>query len=169
MFKKLIPFGGRNYSTNRTSISFGNKKVGLVGAPFSDGQPRQGTELGPEAMRKNGLVDILNQNKFKVNDYGDLKFTNTATRSKIVHPKIKNLNSFLSAAKTLSDKVHQVTNENDVCLTIGGDHSMGFGTINGHSRTRKNLGVLWIDAHADINSVASTNSGNAHGKRRAVV
>ena len=61
------------------------------------------------------------------------------------------------------------TSEKDVCLTIGGDHSMGFGTINGHSRTRKNLGVLWIDAHADINSVASTNSGNAHGKRRAVV
>lgn len=111
-------------------------------------------------MRKNGLINTLNQNDFKVNDYGDL---NLVTKDQNKHPKIKNFNSFLFAVKTLSDKVHQATRENDVCLTIGGDHSLGFGTIYGHSKTNNQLGVLWIDAHADINSVQSTISGNAHG------
>lgn len=163
MFKKISPKSISSLNGFR-KISINSKQIGIIGAPFSDGQPKKGTELGPEVMRENGLIKILKENKFKIKDYGDLNFEKTSKILKNTHSKIKNLSSFLSAVKQLSDQVHRMTKENDVCLTIGGDHSLGFGTIHGHRRTTNKLGVLWIDAHADINSVQSTISGNAHGK-----
>ena len=159
MLKKLsaIKLNLRNFSTLKC------KSIGFIGAPFSEGQPKRGTELAPDAMRKHGLINILYENNYKVNDYGDLKFEKANDH----HPKIKNLNSCLSACKQLSEQVHRSTTENDICLTIGGDHSLGFGTVHGHSRTskklNKKLAVLWIDAHADANSVQSTISGKVHG------
>ena len=73
-------------------------------------------------MREHGLVRLLNDHRFEVHDYGDL---NLEIQSKLVHPKVKNLGTFLNAVKQLSEQVHQATTENDVCLTVGGDHSLG--------------------------------------------
>lgn len=106
-----------------TSTRSNNKKVGLIGASYSGGQPKRGTELGPSAMRENGLVRLLNENRFEVHDYGDLKLDTVP--SKLTHPKVKNLDTFLNAVKQLSERVHRATAENDVALTIGGDHSLG--------------------------------------------
>lgn len=106
-----------------TSTSSNGKKVGLIGAAYSGGQPKRGTELGPSAMRENGLVKLLNENRFKVHDYGDLQLDTLP--SKLAHPKVKNLGTFLNAVKQLSEQVRRATTENDVALTIGGDHSLG--------------------------------------------
>lgn len=119
MFRKLGTSLRKSFSTSARS---NGKKIGLIGAPYSGGQPKKGTELGPNAMRENGLVRLLNQHRFEVHDYGDL---NLDTQSKLVHPKVKNLGTFLNAVKQLSGKVHQATAENDVSVMVGGDHSLG--------------------------------------------
>ena len=49
------------------------------------------------------------------------------------------------------------------CLTLGGDHSLAIGSIHGHAQAHKNIGVIWIDAHADINPPLKSDSGNIHG------
>jgi len=59
--------------------------------------------------------------------------------------------------------VKQVLNEGRLCLSLGGDHSMGVGTIDGHVQAKGELAVLWVDAHADINTNSTSASGNVHG------
>lgn len=63
----------------------------------------------------------------------------------------------------LSQKVGKIIQDGRMCLTLGGDHSIGVGTVHGHLKVQPETSLLWVDAHADINTPATSNSGNAHG------
>jgi len=121
-----------------------SKTVNLIGFPMDLGADRRGVDMGPSALRIAGLPKQLQNLGYTIIDDGDI----------IIQIKEK-------------QKVERALSQNQFPLCIGGDHSMGIGTIAGiSSYCRKNkliLGVIWIDAHADMNTNKTTPSGNIHG------
>ncbi|XP_043920512.1 arginase-1 [Protopterus annectens] len=137
-------------------------KVGIVGAPFSKGQPRGGVEDGPKYIRAAGLIDKLNALGCDVKDYGDLKFEDVPNDE--AFGIVKNPRTVGKANEVLAKTVAKVQQDGRLCITMGGDHSLGVGTIAGHAEVHPNLGVVWVDAHADINTPLTTTTGNLHGQ-----
>ncbi|KAM4693251.1 arginase-1 [Discoglossus pictus] len=138
------------------------KAVGIIGAPFSKGQPRGGVEEGPVYLRKAGLVEKLKELEYDVKDYSDLHFT------EIPHDEafqnVKNPRTVGQATEQLANAVTEVKRSGKTCLVLGGDHSLAVGTIAGHAKVHPDLCVVWVDAHADINTPLTSPSGNLHGQ-----
>jgi len=143
-----------------------SKTVNIIGFPMDLGADRRGVDMGPSALRIAGLKQKLENLGYRVIDSGDV-FIQIMEKQKIVNPKLKYLNEILRTAKTLASKVEKVLDKGQFPLCIGGDHSMAVGSIAGiSSYCRKNnmkLGLIWIDAHADMNTDATSPSGNIHG------
>ncbi|XP_054828349.1 arginase-2, mitochondrial [Eublepharis macularius] len=137
--------------------------VALVGAPFSRGQKRKGVDHGPSALRNAGLVEKLSGLGCQVYDFGDLSFTQVPS-DELYNNIIKYPRSVGSASQVLADTVHEAVAAGHTCVTLGGDHSLALGSVSGHSRQYPDLGVVWVDAHADINTPLTTMSGNLHGQ-----
>ncbi|XP_044867933.1 arginase-1 isoform X3 [Mauremys mutica] len=136
--------------------------AGIIWAPFSKGQAKPGTEEGPEAVKKAGLVEKLRDQGCDVKDYGDLHFDDIPHD----HPykNAKNPRTVGCANKKLASAVEEVKEDGRTCVVVGGDHSLGIGSISGHAKTEPDLGVIWFDAHADINTPVTSLSGNMHGQ-----
>ncbi|NWF89699.1 MAG: arginase [Ignavibacteriaceae bacterium] len=143
-----------------------SKIVDLIGFPMDLGADRRGVDMGPSALRIAGLTEKLETLGYKIIDEGDISIEIREKQS-IKNPKLKYLEEILKTSKLLAQKVERSLTQNHFPLCIGGDHSMGIGTIAGISSfCRKNkleLGVIWIDAHADMNTDKTTPSGNIHG------
>lgn len=135
--------------------------IGIVGVPFSKGQPRDGTEKGPTALRKGGVVQNLKGLGFDVVDHGDIPFN--FVESDVQFGNAKNPKTVGAATKMIADKVGEVVRSGRTCLSLGGDHSMAIGTIFGHYQVQSDVAVLWVDAHADINTPLTSDTGNMHG------
>lgn len=106
-------------------------RVGIVGVPFNKGQRLCGVSLGPEAIRKGGLVEeIKTFNEWvDIKDYGDV-IEYTADLSTTNDPLPKNMRNYATFAGTMqrvSDKVLEVYRDNRICWTLGGDHSVAVG------------------------------------------
>ncbi|XP_055844480.1 arginase-1 [Episyrphus balteatus] len=138
-----------------------SKSLGIIGVPFCKGQEKNGVEETPRILRKAGLIDIL-QERILVNDYGDLEIQEITLKNKELQ-NMKNYGEFQGCSISLIQKVQDILKENDVYLAIGGDHSIGFGSIAGHLQVNPNTSVIWIDAHPDINLNTTSVSGNIHG------
>lgn len=143
-----------------------SKIVNIIGFPMDLGADRRGVDMGPSALRIAGLKEKLERLGYKIIDSGDI-YIQIKEKQKIANPKLKYLNEIVRTAKTLATKVERVLEKGQFPLCIGGDHSMAVGSIAGiSSYCKKNnlkLGVIWIDAHADMNTEDSTPSGNIHG------
>ncbi len=143
-----------------------SKIVNIIGFPMDLGADRRGVDMGPSALRIAGLREKLERLGYKVIDSGDI-FIQIMERQKITNHKLKYLNEIVRTAKGLAAKVEKVLEKGQFPLCIGGDHSMAIGSIAGISSfCRKNnlkFGVIWIDAHADMNTEETTPSGNIHG------
>nr|XP_056707884.1 arginase-2, mitochondrial [Euleptes europaea] len=137
--------------------------VAVIGAPFSRGQKRSGVDQGPAAIRSAGLVEKLSGMGCQVYDFGDLGFTQVPN-DEAYNNIIKYPRSVGSASRVLADTVHEAVAAGHSCVTLGGDHSLALGSISGHARQYPHLGVIWVDAHADINTPLTTMSGNLHGQ-----
>lgn len=137
------------------------QKLGLIGVPFRKGQGRQGVELGPKALRDCGLITSLQNLGHEVHDYGDLEFEDFQDDPKLHN--INNLKSVSEAGKKICSSVKKVVDAGEVCITLGGDHSLTTGGIYGHTLSQPNIVILWVDAHADINPPAVSLTGNMHG------
>ncbi len=135
------------------------------------GADRRGVDMGPSALRIAGLGEKLERLGYKVIDSGDI-FIQIMEKQRVTNPKLKYLNEIVRTSKTLAAKVEKVLDKGQFPLCIGGDHSMAVGSIAGISTyCRKNklkLGVIWIDAHADMNTEETSPSGNIHGMPLAV-
>jgi arginase len=146
--------------------SIAKENVTIIGFPMDLGADRRGVDMGPSALRIAGLQQKLEKLGYNVKDTGDVKIE-IMERQKIKNPKLKYLGEILRTSKTLAEKVEKVLDNGDFPLCIGGDHSMALGTITGISSycKKKNLklGVIWIDAHTDMNTDETTPSGNIHG------
>ena len=143
-----------------------SKIVNLIGFPMDLGADRRGVDMGPSALRIANLKGKLEQLGYKVLDSGDI-FIQNIEQQKIVNPKLKYVNEILRTSKILAGKIERVLEKDQFPLCLGGDHSMAIGTIAEISSfCRKNklkLGVIWIDAHSDMNTDATSPSGNIHG------
>jgi arginase len=143
------------------------RPVTIIGAPMDLGAGRRGTDMGPSAVRLAGLHEALAAAGFDdVEDLGDLEVPAVETL-KLVDPKAKHLPAIAATCKKLAKTVRRALAHGRVPVTIGGDHSVAVGSISAVAahfrRARKKLGVVWVDAHADMNTPATTVSGNVHG------
>lgn len=143
----------KSYSTSNT--------VGIVGVPFYGGQPKGGVDLGPKALRDAGLSKGLKDLGWKVKDHADVSIPEKDTND--VMERVKNPKWVGSTNKALSAVVADICKENQFPLVLGGDHSIAVGTISGMAKKYPDIGIIWVDAHADINDTGTSDSGNLHG------
>ena len=152
---------GKNLIQLIVSRHFSNKTVGLLGVPLCHGQPRGGVENGPRILREHGLLEKLKVYNANIIDLGDLEIRDfKEPRGKIRNPLGvgRNMEALASRVEKEMLKYHTV-------ISVGGDHSMAVGTLAGHAKSLgKSPAVIWVDAHADINTPESTWSGNLHGQ-----
>jgi len=143
-----------------------SKIVNLIGFPMDLGADRRGVDMGPSALRIAGLPERLQNLGYKIIDDGDI-IIQIKEKQKVENPKLKYLDEILKTSRILAQKVEKSLSQNHFPLCIGGDHSMAIGTIAGISsyciKNKLKLGVIWIDAHADMNTDETTPSGNIHG------
>ena len=146
--------------------SIPKQNVSIIGFPMDLGADRRGVDMGPSALRIAGLQTKLESLGYKVDDNRDIKIE-IMERQKIKDPKLKYLDEIIKTSKLLADKVERVLDKGDFPLCIGGDHSMALGTISGIAsyckKRKQKLGVIWIDAHSDMNTDETSPSGNIHG------
>jgi arginase len=143
-----------------------NKKIGIIGCPIDLGADRRGVDMGPSALRYAHLEEKLEKLGYKVRDFGDLYIEGAETQT-IRNPKLKYLPEILRTSKLLAKKIESLLNRDYFPLILGGDHAAAIGSIAGISsfcrKRNKTLGVIWIDAHSDMNTPETTPSGNIHG------
>ena len=148
-----------------------SKTVRLIGFPMDLGAGRRGVDMGPSALRIADIGPKLVSVGYEVIDEGDIPVRAQEVQT-IEDNSLKYLPEITKACQHLSDKVESVLDNGDFPLILGGDHSMSIGSIAGISahckKTGKRLGVLWIDAHSDINIPATSPTGNIHGMPVAV-
>lgn len=137
--------------------------VSIIGVPFSGGQPKGGVDGAPSHIRKAGLVQELEAMKWTVNDIGDIDLPGKSTFSEDAVGRVKNPNWAGTVAKNVYTAVKRESQAGKLPIILGGDHSIAVGTVAGSAAAYPDLGVLWVDAHADINTSGSTPSGNLHG------
>lgn len=138
------------------------RKISIVGVPMWLGQTRYGTNLGPQGIRCAGLVDRLKNVGHDVVDEGNLSIGITG-RFRQSGENIKNVKTLVESSEKLAAKVSNIIQEGRFPLVLGGDHSIAMGTLAGAAKHLKNIGVIWYDAHADMNTPETSPSGNIHG------
>lgn len=143
------------------------RQISIIGVPSDYGQRRRGVDMGPSAIRYSGVIDRLQALQFNVKDEGDIRLKLVKEQQK-GDPKLLNLEEIIHLSEDLARKVSDVISNNSIPLVLGGDHSIAIGTLAGLGKHYNNLGVIWFDAHADINTPETTPSGNIHGMPLAV-
>jgi len=143
------------------------RKLSIIGMPMDLGQMRRGVDMGPSAIRYAGVVERLRELFDEVHDLGDIP----VGRPEVVideQSNLRNLNLVAEKNEALSNEVDQAITSGSFPLVLGGDHSIAIGTLAGVSKHYKNLGVIWYDAHGDLNTAETSPSGNIHGMPLAV-
>lgn len=143
-----------------------SKNIELYGVPMDLGQSLRGVDMGPSALRIAGLRERLEKLGHKVTDRDDVKISNRGA----LHVGAENA-KFVQAIAECCRELHALAQDavkrKAVPIFLGGDHSIATGTVSGvcHSlrEQKQELGVIWIDAHADMNTPDSSPSGNVHG------
>src|SRR4051812_5411904 len=141
--------------------------VSIIGVPIDFGQSRRGVDMGPSAIRYAGVVSRLEAIGHTVTDEGNILVSVDNRKGKI-DTNLKNLKEVILATSMLAQKVEEVVDAERFPLVLGGDHSIAIGTLAGLAKKYKNLGVIWYDAHADLNTSETSPSGNIHGMPLAV-
>jgi arginase len=142
------------------------RRVSILGVPLAFGSGLPGVDLGPAALRVARLNQRIAQLGYEVRDLGDMRI---ARPQLIPEPseKIRFLTEMTHACEELATEVRNILNGNELPLVLGGDHSIAIGTISGVSsyyrERNQTLGLIWFDAHADMNTPETTPSGNIHG------
>ncbi len=141
------------------------RQVRLIGVPMDLGAGRRGVDMGPSAVRYAGLARQLRALGYDFQEGGDIAVPLPEVRAPGRGPKY--LKEIARACERLSVKVERYMDDGILPIVIGGDHSMAIGTITGvasHFRKKgQKLGLIWIDAHADMNTPETSPSGNIHG------
>ncbi|KAM9355700.1 arginase-2, mitochondrial [Pholidichthys leucotaenia] len=138
------------------------QSVAVLGAPFSKGQKKRGVEHGPKVIRDAGLLERLSALDYCIHDFGNLKFKcveNDEPYMDVTSPRTVG-----GANKMLSGAVSRAVGAGHTLVMLGGDHSLAIGSVNGHAQQRPDLCLIWVDAHADLNTPMTSPSGNLHGQ-----
>ena len=140
--------------------------IHILGVPMDLGSGRRGVDMGPSAIRIAGLAERLTELGHKVVDEGDVGIRNMeALKVGDVHARY--LAEIARASRLVCAKVERIVAKDHFPLVLGGDHSISVGTVSAiagaASREGKKVGLLWVDAHGDINTPETSPSGNIHG------
>lgn len=139
----------------------------MIGVPMDLGQSRRGVDMGPSALRYAGAIEKLQSLNYDVHDMGDISI-NRPGSIEDKESKLKNLEQVIEANQTLAEMVDGEIQKDRFPLILGGDHSIAIGSLAGISKHYENLGVIWYDAHGDLNTSETSPSGNIHGMPLAV-
>ncbi|MFB4164761.1 arginase [Alteribacillus sp. JSM 102045] len=131
------------------------------------GQNRRGVDMGPSAIRYAGVLERIRALGYDIEDKGDLRVKKESPGKEDVY-NLSNLHVVTETNKTLANTVSSILEEGRFPLVLGGDHSIAIGTIAGTAGHFENLGVIWYDAHGDLNTAETSPSGNIHGMPLAV-
>lgn len=141
-----------------------DKKIEIIGAPSTYGQRKLGVNLGSDAIRYAGLVERIRAIGLAVEDTGNIEVpTIDLDKFNSEQNGLRNLEEIITVSNNLSEAVSKSIEKNHFPLTLGGDHSIAIGSISGVSKHYDNLGVIWYDAHGDLNIPEESPSGNIHG------
>ena len=136
--------------------------VAVIGAALDLGQGRRGVDMGPSAIRYAGLEERLQSLGFAVRDHGNVEVA-VAEATALRDERARFLPEIIETCERIAAKVVEEAGAGAVPLVLGGDHSVAMGTLGGMARARGAGGVLWLDAHADMNRPGTSPSGNVHG------
>jgi arginase len=142
-----------------------NKQISIIGAPTDIGAGSRGASMGPEALRVANIVPVLQGHGLEVVDRGNL----TGPANPWLPPTegYRHLAEVVAWNKAVHNAVHAELALGRLPILLGGDHSLGLGSISAVARhcreSNKKLRILWLDAHADFNTNLLTPSGNLHG------
>ena len=143
--------------------------VEVIGVPMDLGGDRRGVDMGPSAIRYAQLEGRLRRMGLTVRDQGNLHVPDPGEeRPHAPEPKAHFHQEIVAVALELAERVATIVKRGGFPLVLGGDHSLAIGTLAGVARARRRPGVIWMDAHPDINSPETTPSGNVHGMPFAV-
>src|SRR5689334_9395686 len=152
--------------TTATTTNISGRKIRIIGVPLDLGQSRRGVDMGPSAVRVAGLESKLEALGYLVEDKGNVPVALAETKSE-GDPHAKYLKEIAETCSKEADLVIQTLEAGKIPLVLGGDHSIAAGTVSGvaefYRRSKQRIGLLWIDAHSDINTPDSSPSGNVHG------
>jgi arginase len=142
------------------------RRVSIIGVPLSFGAGTAGVDLGPAAMRVARLNQRLASLGYEVRDLGDMRLERPQTIP-AAHDKAKYLREIGLACEELAGEVQRAMRAGEFPIILGGDHSIAAGSVAGAAsifREREQpIGLIWFDAHADMNTPDTTSSGNVHG------
>lgn len=143
------------------------KDISIIGVPLDLGAGRRGVDMGPSAIRYAHVKERLENAGYGVEDLGNLNVPTPETHD-IKDQKLRYLNEVHAVNESLAEVVSKVIKEERFPLILGGDHSIAVGTISGIAKHVNNFGVIWFDAHGDLNTNKTTPSGNIHGMSLAI-
>src|SRR5215475_8399266 len=142
------------------------RHIRIIGVPLDLGQSRRGVDMGPSAMRVAGLESKLEAMGYDVIDGGNVPVAMLETEAE-GDPNAKYLTEITETCSAQAELVIKTLENGQIPLTLGGDHSIAAGTVSGvaefYRRRNQRIGLLWIDAHSDINTPETSPSGNVHG------
>src|SRR5262249_6242431 len=149
-----------------TSLEKKNRTVHIHGVPLDLGGGRRGVDMGPSAVRIAGLGERLTTLGCTVADRGDLTAPIPETQAGR-DPKKKCIREIARVCEKLYKQVYQSHDEGALPVVLGGDHSLAAGSVGSSADYAAahdgEIGLLWVDAHGDMNTPATTSSGNVHG------
>jgi arginase len=141
-------------------------RIAILGVPLDLGAGRRGVDMGPSAMRLAGLGPHIASLGYTVEDLGNV-FVEQAESTPSGPSNAKYLDQIASVCGALADMVYRAVLDQCFPLVLGGDHSVAAGTVAGVAQAWKQrqerIGIIWIDAHADMNTPDTSPSGNVHG------
>ena len=159
--------------TTQTAAALRSRALTIVGAPIEDGASVAGAAMGPAMLRVAGLIRELAALGHEVVDQGDL--TLAAPLASVAPPAgaARNFERIAAWSRLLREKTYEAIKAGRTPIVVGGDHSLAMGSIAGVARyareTGRELFVLWLDAHTDFNTPATSPSGNMHGMPAAML
>ena len=136
--------------------------VAVIGAGLDLGAGRRGVDMGPSAIRYAGLDERVAQLGRRVEDWGDVE-TAVLEATEVVDERMRYLPQIKATCERIAALVARASEEDYLPLVLGGDHSVALGSLGGMARAHGPGGVLWLDAHGDLNRPETSPSGNVHG------
>jgi len=142
-------------------------KAAMVGIPLDLGAENLGVDIGPSAFRHEGIIEKLGNVGLEIRDKGDV-LCKQRTQLEIGNPKLKYLSEILRVSNESAKIAHELIGEDRKVIVLGGDHSVNLGAVSGASvAVNGDLGLIYFDAHGDMNTDETTQTGNIHGMHLA--
>lgn len=139
-------------------------KVNVIGVPLNLGCDCAGAETAPNHLRENGLMKIIRKHGHRGFDLGNLYVPPVNNEDKYTYSRqMKYLDTIVEVNNNLAELVYDTLRGGAFPLIVGGDHSLGLGSASGVGKCFDDFGIIWLDAHGNLNTSETTPSGNIHG------